>query len=165
VKLDIKYKVQEYRHLPLVVRGSKPQGNHFPRYTKTQHFKTCLKEHIADTTHNRISKSTIAKHSFKSKHLICFDQTKILASTPYYSSCIIREALEIEKHPNIFNRDDGYKPILQAYHLSPLSSNLIYFNFVLFFKFFPLSSPLPHPFPSKLSLSFYSSFVIHFHFP
>jgi hypothetical protein len=49
-------------------------------------FQACLKEHIVDTTHNRISKSTISEHSFNSKHLIFFDQTKILASTPHYSS-------------------------------------------------------------------------------
>jgi hypothetical protein len=63
-------------------------------------FKSHLKEHIVDTYHNHISKSTIAKHSHNSKHLICFDKTKILASTPFYPSCIIREVLEIEKHPN-----------------------------------------------------------------
>jgi predicted GIY-YIG superfamily endonuclease len=72
-------------------------------------FKARLKEHIVDTTHNHISKSVIVEHSHKSKHLICFDQTKILASTPYYTSHIIREALEIEKHPDNFNREDGYK--------------------------------------------------------
>jgi hypothetical protein len=72
-------------------------------------FKSHLKEHIADTTHNHISKSVIVEHSFKSKHLICFDKTRILASAPYYSSHVIREALEIEKHPNNFNREDGYK--------------------------------------------------------
>jgi hypothetical protein len=72
-------------------------------------FKARLKEHIVDTTHNRISKSAIVEHSFKSKHLIFFDQTKILAPTPHYSSHLIREALEIEKHPNNFNHEDGYK--------------------------------------------------------
>jgi hypothetical protein len=72
-------------------------------------FKARLKEHIVDTTHNRISKSVIVEHSFNSKHLIFFDQTKILASTPHYSSRLIREALEIEKHPNNFNREDDYK--------------------------------------------------------
>lgn len=45
-------------------------------------FKSCLKEHVANTTHNHISNSTIIGHSFKSKHLIWFDQTKIMASHP-----------------------------------------------------------------------------------
>jgi hypothetical protein len=65
-------------------------------------FKAQLKEHIVDTTYNRISKSTIVEHSHNSKHLIFFDQTKILASAPHYSSHLIWEALEIEKHPNNF---------------------------------------------------------------
>jgi hypothetical protein len=46
-------------------------------------FKARLKEHISDTTHNQISKLVIVEHSFKSKNLICFDQTKILASTSF----------------------------------------------------------------------------------
>ena len=60
-------------------------------------FKSHLKENIADTTHNHISKSTIVEYSFNAKHLICFDKTRTLASTPHYSSRVIREALEIEK--------------------------------------------------------------------
>jgi len=72
-------------------------------------FKSHLKENIANTIHNILSKSVIIEHSFKSKHLICFDKTKILALAPYYSSHVIREALEIEQHPNNFNREDGYK--------------------------------------------------------
>jgi hypothetical protein len=35
VELEIKYIVPIY--FPLVVRDPKPQGDHFPRYTKTQH--------------------------------------------------------------------------------------------------------------------------------
>jgi hypothetical protein len=73
-----------------------------------------LKEHIVDTIHNRISKYAIAEHSAKSKNLICFDQTKILASSPHYSSHL--------KHPNNFNREDGYKLIHSwkptIYHLN-----------------------------------------------
>jgi hypothetical protein len=61
------------------------------------------------TFHNHISKLAILKHSHNSKNLICFDQAIILAPTPYYSSRIIQEALEIEKHYNNFNREDGYK--------------------------------------------------------
>jgi len=72
-------------------------------------FKAYLKEHIVDTTDNWISKSTIIEHSFKSKNTILFEQTKITALAPYYPSCLIWEALEIEKNPNNFNREDGYK--------------------------------------------------------
>ena len=41
--------------------------------------QTCLKEHIADMVHNKISKSVIDEHSHN-KHLICMDQTEIDAS-------------------------------------------------------------------------------------
>jgi len=87
-----------------------------------QSIQTRLKEHMADTHHNRISKSAIAEHSFNSKHLTCFDQSRLLASTSHYLSKLIREALEIEKNANNFNRENGYKlshswkPLIQ--HLS-----------------------------------------------
>lgn len=47
--------------------------------------------------------------SFKSKHLNRFDHSKILSSVLFYNSPVIHEALEIEKNPNNFNKDDGYK--------------------------------------------------------
>ena len=72
-------------------------------------FEVRIKEHIADTNHNRIAKSTIAEHFLKFKHLIYFYQTQILARDLYYSTHLIREALEIENNPNNLNRDDGLK--------------------------------------------------------
>ena len=72
-------------------------------------FKSHLKEHIVETNHNLITKSMIYEHSYKSKHLICFDQTKIIASTPHYPSHIIREALKIQKHLDNFNKKYDYK--------------------------------------------------------
>jgi len=39
----------------------------------------------------------------------CFDRTKILAFAPHDISRLIGEALEIQKHLNNFNREDGYK--------------------------------------------------------
>jgi hypothetical protein len=51
----------------------------------------------------------IAKQSHNYKHLRFLDQTKFLASTPFYSSRIIREVLEIEKRPQNFNCEYGYK--------------------------------------------------------
>jgi len=101
-------------------------------------FKACLKQHIVDTFHNRISKLTIDKHSHNSKYLICFDQTKIIGSTLYHSSHIIHEALEIEKHPNNFNREDAYYYSHPSYFTSTygfyldLSVFSIYF-WILFF--------------------------------
>jgi hypothetical protein len=41
--------------------------------------------------------------------LFFFTEPKILTSAPYYSSSIIHQAVEIEKHPDNFNREDDYK--------------------------------------------------------
>lgn len=72
-------------------------------------FETRLKEHMVDTHHNRTSKQTIAEHSFKTKHLIQFDQTQILGCDSYYYTHLIREALKIENKPNDLNKKDGLK--------------------------------------------------------
>ena len=100
---------------------------YFMYRTNRSIFEARIKEHIADTNHNCIAKSALAEHSSKSKHLIHFDQTQILARDPYYSTRLIREALEIEKNPNNLNRDDGLKlsqswaPIINK--ISNLSAN------------------------------------------
>lgn len=93
---------------PLVYQVPCSYGKSYIGQT-SRSFKACLKEHIVDTTHTRTSKLVIVEHFFNSKHLICFDQTKILASAPHYTSHIFREALEIEKHLDNFNQKDGYK--------------------------------------------------------
>ena len=72
-------------------------------------FEARKNEHIADTIHNCIAKSSLIEHSSKSKHLIHFDQTQILDREPYYSTCLIKEALKIEKNPNNLNRYDVLK--------------------------------------------------------
>lgn len=72
-------------------------------------FKTHLKEHMDDTYHNWIIIFVIVKHSHNTKHLICFNKSKILTSVPLHSNRVIKEALEIEKHPNNFNREDGFQ--------------------------------------------------------
>jgi hypothetical protein len=51
----------------------------------------------------------IVEHSHNNTDTIFFNQTKILASTPYYSCHIIKKAHEIDKHPNNFNQEDVYK--------------------------------------------------------
>ena len=64
---------------------------------------------MADTNHNRTTKSTITEHSSKVKHFIRFDQMQSLFRDPYYSTSLIREALKIEKNPNNNNCEDGLK--------------------------------------------------------
>jgi len=123
-----------------------------------RYFEARLQEHIFDTTHNHTSKYVIVEHPFNSKHLICFDQTKILASAPQYTSCIIREDLQIEKHPNNFNWKDDYKlshlwkPIIHCLkHITQFDS---------LFLFFSLSPTLFYCFSPHLLISFYNWLII-----
>jgi hypothetical protein len=51
----------------------------------------------------------IVEHSNSNKHLIYFNHTKFLGLAPDYLTYIIREVLEIEKRPNNFNYENGYK--------------------------------------------------------
>lgn len=70
---------------------------------------TRIKEHIADIKHNRSNKSALCEHiSNKTNHYIHFDRPQILAKENYYIPRLLREAIEIKKHPN-FNRDDGWQ--------------------------------------------------------
>ena len=55
-----------------------------------------LKEHIVDNNHHKVSNSAIIEHLFNIKHLTCFHRDEVLACLPFYSTQIIREALEIE---------------------------------------------------------------------
>lgn len=63
--------------------------------------------------------SSLAQHVKETSHTIDFSNTKLLANIEYTKTRIIREAIEIEKHPNNLNsRDDtqrlptAWKPAL-----------------------------------------------------
>ncbi|KAJ0170974.1 hypothetical protein K1T71_013746 [Dendrolimus kikuchii] len=71
--------------------------------------KTRVKEHIADMKHTRSTKSAISEHTLdKPNHYIRFDNPQILAKENRFIPRMIREAIEIKKHPN-FNREDGWQ--------------------------------------------------------
>ena len=80
--------------------------------------KTRLKEHCADIKHERTKNSAVAEHSKKTNHYICIEKAKVLFLKEHYNKRWIGEALEIEKKPKKFNKDDGlilnesWKPIL-----------------------------------------------------
>ncbi|CAH0715137.1 unnamed protein product, partial [Brenthis ino] len=70
--------------------------------------RTRVKEHIADVKHRRNTTSAVCKHSQdRPSHYIRFDRPQILAKENRYRPRMIREAIEIKKHPN-FNREDGW---------------------------------------------------------
>jgi hypothetical protein len=52
-------------------------------------------------------KSALAEHSINLGHRIQFHNTSILATKNQYMDPIVREAIEIELHPNNMNREGG----------------------------------------------------------
>jgi hypothetical protein len=51
----------------------------------------------------------VAKHSTVTRYSIDFDKTEAIANISSYCPHIIREAVEIFKHPHSFNHKDGYR--------------------------------------------------------
>lgn len=82
---------------------------------------TRLTEHVRCIKNLEIEKSAIAEHALirDTKHFIRFDKASVLAREKYFVPRKVREAIEINRHPN-FNRDGGWtlpsawKPVLNC---------------------------------------------------
>lgn len=57
----------------------------------------------------RYKQSAVADHSTTTKHSISFDKMEVTINILNYHPCIIRESVEITRHPHNFNHDDDYR--------------------------------------------------------
>ena len=91
--------------------------------------KLRLKEHCANTIHERTKKLAVAEHSSRTDHHVCSEEAKVLALEEHYNKRHIHKAIEVEKHPRNFNREDdlilckAWKPIIDAIRLKEDHSN------------------------------------------
>nr|XP_022907442.1 uncharacterized protein LOC111418960 [Onthophagus taurus] len=68
-----------------------------------------IKEHERDVRLRKIQQSAVAEHCHKGGHSIEFEKTKVLARNGHYFQRLTRAAIEIHRHGNNMNRQDGWE--------------------------------------------------------
>jgi hypothetical protein len=81
--------------------------------------ETRVKEHRRYLHHSHPDKSAVAEYIINHDHMIRFHEMQIPANKSGYMDRFIREAVELDLHPNNINREDGlllskiWKPVIQ----------------------------------------------------
>jgi len=67
-----------------------------------------IKEHQHDVKLKHVTQSALSENNVETGHQILFDKTIIIANITLYFPRKYKETIEIQKHPNNLNRDNGY---------------------------------------------------------
>ena len=67
-----------------------------------------IKKHQRDVRLKHVTQSVLSEHNIETGHQILFDKTTTIANITSYFLRKYREVIEIQKHPNNLNRDNGY---------------------------------------------------------
>ena len=78
--------------------------------TTKRSINTRIKEHRRNCRLGETEKSAVAEHAVNNDHIILYEDAKVLSKTTNYHSRMYREAIEIYKHSNNFNKkEEGVK--------------------------------------------------------
>jgi hypothetical protein len=66
------------------------------------------KEHMRHFQLEQPEKLAVAEHSIDTAHHIDFNGTSKLCTATRYVDHLVKETIEIQLHPNNFNRDEGF---------------------------------------------------------
>ncbi|KAJ4438860.1 hypothetical protein ANN_14813 [Periplaneta americana] len=93
--------------------------------TTQQSFKTRISEHRRNCRLGHVGKSAVAEHAYlEGEHNIRFEDTNTLSDTPHLYARLHREAIEIYKHKNNFNRKEEGLKVNKAWYPALRKTNI-----------------------------------------